>query len=127
MRRLLRALNIVFLSGAIVLLVLAAVAQEVDHNGRGQHPAKGAPDPYARAVSTAGYDCCHGTDCARFYGTPTRAERGGIKGWMFGKWFVPDDRIIKPETIDASERAFHHLCLNCDETVVRCGHIAANG
>jgi hypothetical protein len=130
MRRVLRVLSGLFLLSAFALLVAAAaVGQEVDHNMRGQHPHQmGVADPYAKARSVKGNDCCHGTDCTRFYGTPVRAEKDGAKGWQFGKWFVRDDQLIDVETIaDKRELAFHHLCLNSTETTVYCGHIAANG
>jgi hypothetical protein len=100
--------------GTLLVLGAPTTAQELhDHDLRGPHPAVGAPDPYASTTADHGQvNCCHGQDCARFYGEPKRANRDGVQGWMFGQWFIRNDQIIDVDTLPISERGYHHLCIN---------------
>jgi len=107
-----------------------AFSQELhDSDLRGPHPAKNAVDPYANTMSRGGANCCHGKDCARFYGDPIRVKGG----WKFGRWFIKDDQIIDVETLPIQERGFHHLCIGVSEDheartgreeTPRCGYVA---
>jgi hypothetical protein len=92
MRRILRVFSgLCLLVGFCLLVAAAVVAQEIDRNMRGQHPHRmGVSDPYAKARSYGGANCCHGEDCARFYGTPVRhTNADGTKGWIVREMVRP--------------------------------------
>ena len=59
----------------------------------------------------SGANCCHGHDCARYYGEPRRTSRDGQQGWQFGKWFFRDDQLIAADSLAPEERGFHHVCI----------------
>lgn len=78
----------------------------------GGHPGHNMVDPYRTTKNISGGDCCHGSDCQRFFGTPIRATVGGKKGWKFGEWFVEDARVIDVNTLPVEERGYHHICIH---------------
>jgi hypothetical protein len=102
-----------FWAAALVIFGLGlAIAQTHDHSLYGEHPAPGQHDPYLTTKNVSGGDCCHGGDCQRFYGNPTRVSQDGKKGWQFGEWFVSDDRMISYDQLPVDERGYHHICLH---------------
>jgi hypothetical protein len=82
-----------------------AVGQEM-----GQHPT--ASDPYGRARSVQGANCCHGADCKEWLGPPpSRARENGVMGWMFGRWFFRDDQEIDVSTLRQDAWGTPTLCV----------------
>ena len=119
---------VVCLGGAAVF---PARVSAQDHGLLGAHPPAGAKDPYEKTVSMSGANCCHGHDCARYYGEPRRTIRDGQQGWQFGKWFFRDDQLIAADSLAPEERGFRHVCIGVgyDATagqmeIPRCAYIA---
>lgn len=103
------------MAGAMTLaFFLPAAAQ--DHM-RGAHPDLSTPearehDPYRRASSQTGANCCHGADCAPYYGpAPKKVQQNGVDGWIVGRWFFEDYKRIKEETLPPDLRWEAHICI----------------
>jgi hypothetical protein len=111
---------------ALVAMLLCNVAHahefhpnagRLHHPERGAHPdlASGGHDPYRIARNQRGAECCHGRDCAPYYGPPPvrSTNTAGRPGWLFaGKWFFEDDQELLPETIDPDRRGEAQLCIS---------------
>lgn len=112
-----------YVIAAIVCAIAAFFVFVVPVLPQVQHPP--GFDPYAAARDQNNRPCCHGRDCGRWEGAePVRVHQGGVvAGHMFGPHFLPDSRLMKPETLHVSERAFHQLCLR--GTYTACGFVSA--
>jgi hypothetical protein len=105
------------LAVAGVLFVLALIwgipAFADPHSAhRGPHPTPGQTDPFLKAQSFAGMNCCHGKDCTVWNGPgPVQHVKDGVSGWLVGRWFFRNDQMVDPMSLPPDLRSTPIICI----------------
>lgn len=98
---------------ALVLLFASSAFSQDPHSAhRGKHPTPGGYDPFLKARSFAGVNCCHGKDCTEWRGpAPVQHVQNGVTGWLVGRWFFRTDQMIDPMSLPAKWRNTPIICI----------------